>query len=331
MKRKKPTTASKSLFIEGYCAPPTVALAIAVSGGSDSVALALLLKAAGYAISALHVDHGLRAESKHEAYQVCAWMKEHHIPCYVLRVREDLKTQRNLMAAARAARYDLMTQWCHAHSVSHLCTAHHRGDQAETFLMRLGRGSGIDGLSAMRQCSTYNGITVVRPLLEAGKDDIQAYLNAVGQKWIEDPTNINQFYTRNRLRALLPALQKEGITEKRIMQATNHLARANDCLTMLSTQWITTHAVMGENGAILLPINAFELLHEELALRVMRSLLRQVSDGIMDEIRFDSLNALVGDMRSGISTFRKRTLHHCIISMINTDYCIMPEKFIQKT
>ena len=126
-------------------------VAVAVSGGADSLAL-VLMAAEMYAVDsikivALTVDHGLRSTSAQEAEYVANLMKAHGIEHHIL-VWEGIKPQTGIEEAARAARYELMREWCLRNDVHYLMVAHHLFDQAETFLMRLQRGSGLKGLCA---------------------------------------------------------------------------------------------------------------------------------------------------------------------------------------
>jgi tRNA(Ile)-lysidine synthase len=217
-----------------------------------------------------------------------------------------------------------MSEWCHAHAVTYLCIAHQLEDQAETFLMRLARGSGLDGLSAMHPITQAYGLTLLRPLLHTSRAEIEATLTARGQAWLNDPTNQKQDYTRNRMRRLLPVLAEEGLTPARMLQATQHFARASDCLNTLAEEWIDAH-VTWQDGTAMLPCTPFLTLHEELALRVLRTLLRQVADSGDGEIRFVSLEPLLHAMRTSEEQFRTRTLHHCVVRKQEEGYCIVRE------
>ena len=129
-------------------------VAVAVSGGADSMALCLLAqgwaKAQGVRLFALTVDHGLRADAAAEARQVGQWLSGHDIEHHVLG-HEDPPPRANIQAWARELRYRLMEDWCAQHGVPLLLVAHHLEDQAETLLLRLARGSGVDGLAAMAE------------------------------------------------------------------------------------------------------------------------------------------------------------------------------------
>ena len=181
-------------------------LAIAVSGGADSLCLAIL--AQGWAASyggeafALIVDHHLRPESTMEAEQVGAWLKDLGIPHHILTWTE-AQGGAGLQARARQARYRLLETWCRAHDTLHLLTAHHRGDQAETYAMRAARGSGASGLAAMAAVKETRFVRVLRPLLETPKARLVASLVAQNITWVEDPSNKNPVFERVRLRRRL--------------------------------------------------------------------------------------------------------------------------------
>ena len=139
-------------------------IAVAVSGGGDSMALCLLLKewctTQGVNLTALTVDHGLRVDSRTEAEQVSRWMMEASISHHILSWAGEKPTT-NIQDEARKARYQLMGKWCAQNNIAHLCLAHHQDDQAETFLLRLFRGSGVDGLCAMEKKQIFQQMMVL--------------------------------------------------------------------------------------------------------------------------------------------------------------------------
>ena len=185
---------------------PAGPMAVAVSGGADSMALTLLAadwaKRAGRAFAAVTVDHGLRTESAAEAQQVHAWLAAAGVAHTVLRW-EGEKPASGIHATARAARYRLIAAWCRAQAIGDLLVAHHRDDQSETMLLRLARGSGASGLAAMAAVSEREGMRLLRPLLGVAKTRLVATLAARGQPWIEDPSNANPRFGRTRVRDAL--------------------------------------------------------------------------------------------------------------------------------
>lgn len=179
-------------------------LAVAVSGGIDSMALLLLAddwarQHGGYAI-ALTVDHGLREESSEEAAQVAIWCRALGIEHHTLVWKHVSPLVSAVQDKARAARYELLSGWCKTHHVLHLLTAHHRDDQAETLLLRLSRGSQIDGLAGIPLVSSQWGVRLLRPLLGMAKHELRSFLLQQGQDWVEDRSNESAAYTRNFLR-----------------------------------------------------------------------------------------------------------------------------------
>jgi len=198
---------------------PAPLLAVAVSGGSDSMALMLLAqewaRAQGGRVVALTVDHGLRVEAAAEARAVASCCAALGIGHETLRWRGPTPKS-GIQAAARAARYRLLEEWCAAGGVLHLLLAHQREDQAETMLMRLLRGSGIDGLAAMPAVTERRAVRLLRPLLSIPRNRLQATLAAAGEHWIDDPSNRNPAFLRARLRGDLAALGERGLTVERL-------------------------------------------------------------------------------------------------------------------
>lgn len=214
-------------------------LAVACSGGPDSMALTALLKDwcadAQCRLTALIVDHGLRAESAGEAAQVQSWLRTRDVDAVIL-TRSGDAPQANIQAAARQARYRLLLGWCLENGVHHLALAHHREDQAETVLSRLARGSGVEGLSAMRPRSmladpeTGLSVAVLRPALGLQRAGLRSLLTAKGWPSVHDPSNDSDAFQRVRLRRLMPALAGEGLDAERLARTAEIMARASEVL-----------------------------------------------------------------------------------------------------
>lgn len=228
--------AAKQLFAELKAAP---ALVLAVSGGPDSVALMWLAArwrrslARGPELIVVTVDHGLRAEAAREAREVKRLATELGLAHRTLRWRGP-KPATGLPAAAREARYSLLAQAARSAGASHVLTAHTRDDQAETLLMRLFRGSGIAGLSAMARLSRRDGLVLARPLLDVPKSQLIATLKRARIAFADDPTNRDAAFTRPRLRALLPQLAAEGGDARTLARLSARLARANAAVEVLT-------------------------------------------------------------------------------------------------
>ena len=218
------------------------AIAVALSGGPDSMALAYLLalwskENKGPKIYALTVDHGLRAESADEAALVGKWVKSWpQVTHHILRWEGD-KPGARILEEARRARYRLMTDFCHQKNISHLFLAHHQDDQAETFLIRLVGGSGLDGLTGMKKIQEIpHGPFLVRPLLDQPKTALVEFCQGNSIPFVEDPSNYKLSFLRPRLRAAREVLEQEGLTSKRLAVTASRMARAREALEYFAEQ-----------------------------------------------------------------------------------------------
>lgn len=261
-------------------------IAVAVSGGCDSLSLTLLLKewccTKNIELFALSVDHGLRAESKHEAAQVGTWLKHHGIDHHIL-TWVGHKPDTNIQDEARKARYSLMGQWCADHEVNHLFLAHHKNDQAETFLLRLFRGSGVDGLSAMEKVANFpaesglvNYPKLYRPLLNIAKDRLEAYLLGKDQPWVEDPSNENRKFTRIQIRELLDGTDIDGLNADRLSATADRMRRVRSFLEDQTSAAESINVIYNELGYASLNCDFHQLLHDEISLRLLSNILKKV-------------------------------------------------------
>ncbi|MDO8605241.1 MAG: tRNA lysidine(34) synthetase TilS [Phaeospirillum sp.] len=286
-------------------------LAVAVSGGADSLALALL--AAGWAMArggeavAVTVDHRLRPESAEEASRVAGWLAGRHIRHTILTWDGD-KPAADLQAAARDARHGLLAEFCRASGILHLLLAHHREDQAETLLLRLGRGSGIDGLAAMAPSRPTRWGRLLRPLLDVPRARLRATLEAAGQPWIEDMSNANSAFARVRLRRLAPALAAEGLGTGRLAATARRLARGRDALEQAVAEAACRFVNLHPAGFARCDAGAFARLPEEVALRLLSRLLLVVGGGGYSP-RLERLERLHAELRAGLPG--ARTLGGC--------------------
>lgn len=258
------------------------AVAVGVSGGPDSMALAYLLRgwaaARGIALHILTVDHGLRAESADEAAMVAAYVAgwpntTHHI----LRWEGD-KPDARVAETARQARYDLIGAYCRAQAIRYVFIAHHRDDQAETFLFRLAKGSGLDGLAAMQTEQARGGITLVRPLLATAKSELMDVCRAENIPFAQDPTNQDASYARPRLRAARAALEEEGLSAERLAVTARRMARARAALESLARDAYALCLFAEQADAVALRYDALRARPEEITLRVLLNAMAHVSE-----------------------------------------------------
>jgi len=231
-------------------------VAVAVSGGADSMALLLLAhqwgQAQGVAITGLTVDHGLREGSSREAQQVKTWLAAHQIEHHILTWSDHGKVTTAVQARARDARYRLMGNWCRNHGILSLLLAHHQDDQAETVLMRLKKGSTLYGFGAMAPMRDCEGVTLCRPLLTVPKCRLIATLHGKNQEWVEDPSNQNTAFERVRVRAQLIELAAQGVTAKRLASAAQSARAVCDIIDVAAGRLLATTVFNTEDGHLVL-------------------------------------------------------------------------------
>jgi len=288
-------------------------VAVAVSGGADSLALALLaqdwVRAAGGTLTALTVDHRLRPAAAAEAAQVAAWLGARGVDHAILRPDEP-PAPKNLQAAARALRYRLLEEWCRRAGVLHLLVAHTLEDQAETLLLRLARGSGLEGLAGMAAVAEHAACRLLRPLLEVPHARLQASLRAAGQDWIEDPSNRDPAYARVRLRQAEAVLGEAGLDAARLAATAARLGRARAALEASVARLLARSALIHPAGFVRLDAAALKAAPEEVGLRALAALLA-LAGGAPYPPRLERLERLYRQLPDAIGA--GRTLGGCRI------------------
>jgi len=287
-------------------------LAVGVSGGADSTALALLLHELR-PIVALTVDHGLRDGSDGEAAAVAKAMAEHGIKHHTLTWAGEKPTT-NLQAAAREARYSLMDAWCAKEGISYLALGHHMDDQAETFLLRLARGSGVYGLAAMSEKAGMpragSDVTLLRPLLRVEKTALISFLGEYGESWIEDPSNEMDRFDRVKLRQFMQDSPLPGLSADKLAATAARLERARSALEHYSDVLLSEAASVHTAGYV--SIDPVKLLAapEEISLRCLARVLRHVS-GEPYSARLEKLETCLAAIQG--EDFKGSTLSGCQI------------------
>jgi len=271
-------------FFEAALPSSIKRVALAVSGGSDSVALLRLAasfqknnnQAPEFVI--LTVDHKLRASSGHDAAFVMTLSESLGLDVHILSW-EGEKPQSGIQEAARNARYRLMCEKCQLLGVDALITAHTMDDQAETFLMRLKRGSGLDGLSSMSLHGAFDDFLVLRPFLGVRREDLRTYLRELEQDWIEDPSNEDPQFERVRVRADMPKLLDMGFSTEHLAQSATRLLRAREAIEVQAQTAIEQVVTWFDAGCCEFSNAGLTALCEEIALRVFSHVLHGVGGG----------------------------------------------------
>ena len=311
-----------ALLMEKF-APFSSKVALAVSGGPDSMALAFCVKRwAQRACVAFIVEHGLREESAAEAAQVKERLQNLGIPTEILPWKHDDRPKR-LHEKAREARYGLLTEACHRQGASDLLLAHHKGDQAETILMRLAKGSGIDGLAGISAISERSGIRLLRPFLFLSKERLKATCEAAGIVPVTDPSNASEKYARGRLREIMPLLASEGLTTESLLNLGARAREAKEALDHATQQFLKTAAQTEPWGIVRLDRSCLRAVPRAIALRALAASLRYVHDDAYppEHASLSSLlNAIVA--KEGETA---RTLYGCIASVAEKKVTLLRE------
>lgn len=297
-------------LVRQHWTPGPSRLGVAVSGGSDSLALLHLLAdwaaEGGPDLSVVTVDHGLRPEARTEAEAVSAI-------CSTLGFSHDILTwdgwdqTGNLPDQARRARYGLIAGWAATRGLDDVALGHTADDQAETFLLRLMRGSGVDGLSAMAARRRAQGLTWHRPLLAARRADLRQFLTARGVGWIDDPTNEDPAYDRVKVRQAMTHLAPLGLTVEALVATAVRLRLARQALDHLA-QDTARRAAKVEAGDVILDRAFLAEAPEETRLRLIAHALVWVS-GADYRPRLAALRSACDQIAQG----KRVTLHGCLL------------------
>lgn len=292
------------------CNGPVLRLGVAVSGGGDSMALLHLTHdwAAGQGaqVFAATVDHGLRPEAAAEARVVAEVCRRLECPHQVLTWGD--APAGNVQDAARQARYDLLAGWAKTHGLDAVLLGHTADDQAETFLMRLARGSGVDGLAAMRRDWHDRGIRWLRPVLQATRDDLRGVLRARGVAWVEDPSNDDTGFDRVRMRCAMQDLAGLGLDRARLVSTADRMKDARAALSWLAHDAAQRFGAV-RGGDVCFQAEGFATLPDETRHRLLAHAITFVSSTPYRP-RYAALCQMENDVMAG----QTRSLQGCLIS-----------------
>jgi tRNA(Ile)-lysidine synthase len=288
--------------------------AIAVSGGSDSLALSTLAKL--YSLEndndfvALIIDHKLRKESSNEAKQTYKSLTKNKIKAKILTYKGE-KFSSNIQKKARDLRYDLFEKYCAKNKIKFLILAHHQDDLIENFYIRLIRGSGIKGLTSLQNIFEYNkDFYLLRPLLNFNKQELLNVTKKSYSSWIEDPSNKNDKFLRVRIRKMQTKLQKEGFDPKRIIKTIENLTNTKNSLDFYIFKSEKKYLNFYKEGYATLKSSIFNNEAQEVIFRVIIKAIHFVS-GEYYPPRSDSLKGLMKNLLA--KSFKSSTLGGCLI------------------
>ncbi len=310
-------------------------VALAVSGGSDSMALLHTFdlwcrqRQKVPPVHVLTVDHGLRPQAKEETALVVEAARARGFAPYVLSW-PGAKVQTGIQNRARQARYRLMFVHMKAHGLEDLVTAHNREDQAETFLMRLMRGSSVSGLAAMAPKRKISGIIVHRPFLSVAKMRLVATLQRDGIAWLEDASNQDPRYERVRARNALAELDKAQLGDLSAAQAlarsAGRLAHVDGAIKHAARCHQQASAPIQQGGYVRTPAERFLHADEAVVIASLETLLPGIG-GRATPPRLARLERLFAQLKAGRRENRpvKQTLSGCVISLVDQDMIIARE------
>lgn len=293
-------------------------ISVAVSGGVDSMVLCYLLdhwaRGRGMRVHAFTVDHRLRLESSEEAKKVASYVRPYQsIKHKILEWRHDHTLTSRIQEQAREARYGLIEQEMQGLNIQHLFVAHHQDDQAETFLFRLAKGSGLDGLASMSQIQILEDDRLLcRPLLGFSKKALEEFAAEHSIPYVSDPSNRNEKFARVRLRQSMNVLEREGLSAKRLAVTASRMARARNALEQMTDEAFHKCADIKNPDCIVFKREHFLDLPEEIALRLVRKAIEEIGQSGGYGVRLERIEKLFDDLLQP-DPFRTRTLGGVII------------------
>ena len=283
---------------------------VAVSGGPDSLALTALSKLytneSRLKAYFVLIDHSIRKNSSKEAYQVKKILQKQKIILKIL--KNKTKITKNIQSQAREARYALLLKFCNKNNIKYILTAHHSDDQIETFLIRLSRGSGIQGLSSMDDITILDKKTkLLRPLLKEKKKNLLKITRKVFGKSIKDPSNKDKKYLRTRVRLLKKELEKSGVFHDQIIKSINNLTSTRNTLNMYIKK-ITNSYVKKKKRSQEINLKKILLETKEIQIKIISTSIKEISKSYYPPRSKKVLNLL-----NRLKFDKKFTLGGCIL------------------
>ena len=290
---------------------------VGVSGGPDSLALTALTKAIAeekkYRFFYALVDHSLRKNSANEALQVKKLLNENGINLEILKNKK--KIRNNIQKKARDVRYQLLVNFCKKKRAKSLLVAHHQDDQIETFLIRLSRGSGIEGLSSMNEMTNLNSeIRLIRPLLEFKKVQLSNFAKKAFGKIFKDPSNKNKKFLRTNIRILRSSLINKGIDLEKITRSIKNIASSKEAIDFYVARSMKKF-VKFEKKSTILNLTEFKKEPQEIRFRIINNIVKKRSNSYYPPRSKKVLNLITGFQNNNL---KKCTLGGCIFERKNS-------------
>ena len=298
---------------------------VAVSGGPDSLALVALTIAYTFSKKTkfyyLLVDHNIRKNSTQEAKKVKSLLKKKYLNLKILLNKK--KITKNIQAEARNVRYNILTSFCKKNNIKVILTAHNLEDQVETFLIRLSRGSGLKGLSAMKSHTKINNqVSLFRPLLDTQKQFLIKISKIIFKKYFKDPSNKNQKYLRTKVRNLKKPLEKSGIKYEKIFKSIQNLSLSKKTLEGYLSK-IFKEFIKKSNSKILINFKKYKNLNKDIKIAVINQSIKLLKNNYYD-LRSKKVENLINNLDK--KNFKNSTLGGCIFFKKGQYLCLKSEK-----
>jgi tRNA(Ile)-lysidine synthase len=300
---------------------------VAVSGGSDSLSLAILLKefcdCYNIKLMAVTIDHQMRPESSSEAKNLQKELLKLGINHKILISNLTNQPKSNIEANLRQMRYDLLYQYCQENNLKFLFLGHQRDDVAENFLIRLFRGSGIDGLSAINEISDFKEITLIRPLLDFSKSELEQYLKEQKVEWFEDLSNQDDKFLRNKIRKFLSQLPEHDLIIQRIKSTAKQLTQSKKIIDDLIIKQAKEILEFKAGGYFLLNYKKLAASDQNLALKILALVLIEVSGDVYKPRLTKLTNFYNWVIDEGLKDNHKaRSFYGCVVEKYDNDNLI---------
>ena len=304
-------------------------IVVAVSGGADSLALSALTKFNQYNENNKYfyvlIDHGYRKKSALEALKVRQMVKT-KINENLIIIKNEQKFKSNLQKNFREIRYRNLFNFCIKKKVKILMTAHHFNDQIETFLIRLARGSGVQGLSSMQMINnTNNKVKLVRPLLEIKKKELKFIAKKIFNNFLKDPSNTSKKFLRSNIRGLTSQLERYGINHDQIFRSIKNISATNDLVNKYISDLIKK-TVTRKRGLTLINHKIFFSYNTEIKRIILGRLIMDVNKKDYPP-RSKKISFVIKKIEK--KSFYKLTLGGCVLKL--DDPHITIKKEVKKT
>ncbi len=267
------------------------------------------------------INHNIRSNSLQEAKKVKNLLKKKQINLKIISNKK--KIEKNIQGEARNIRYKLLSNFSLKNNATSLITAHNLEDQVETFLIRLSRGSGLRGLSAMRPKSKINGkIDLYRPLLDTKKEFLIKISKKTFGNFIKDPSNKNLKYLRTKVRSLKKPLEKSGIEYEQIFKSINNLSESRDSLDdFLKKEF--RKIIKKKGDEILINFKKFKNHNNEIKMAIINVSIKKLKKNYYDPRAIKVTNLI---RAINAKSFKKSTLGGCIFFKKGNNLCLKNEK-----